>query len=445
MDLAGGLRRGNEQASRSCASVQAPVPDRDDELGVGDSQGAGEVDGVRAPQRVPARKQPGVPLHGRSELDRAAGRPVLLEGPLSRGEVSVIEIVVAGGRGERGTHLGIGQPARERGVTSVPQLRGQIAAFLLGQQLHQGAGIEVDQRHPSAPLFADDVGHRPARTGTGTPRRGLPLARARLADHAFGSQALEYGGRAQTQQPRDRDAAIGDYHLVALACSLQPIAKVCPEFSNGDIHNQIVHSNCHSSVQDRRLRLRFRLPSARFAAAGKASAQPAVRCRPGSAPAENPGVAQAPAIIFVDEVDAIGQRRAGTGAVSIDEREQTLNQLLAEMDGCDMAPGVLVLAATNRPEVLDPALLRPGRFDRQVTIPLPTLTERAAILAVHCRGKRLDPAVDLTVVARGTPGFAGADLANLANEAAIVAVRENHEVLTAADFAAARDRIPRPA
>jgi cell division protease FtsH len=151
---------------------------------------------------------------------------------------------------------------------------------------------------------------------------------------------------------------------------------------------------------------------------------------------------RAPAIIFVDEVDAIGQRRAGSGAaVSNDEREQTLNQLLSEMDGFDMAQGVVVLAATNRPEVLDPALLRPGRFDRQVTIPLPTLTERAAILAVHCRDKRLAPDVDLNVVARGTPGFSGADLANLANEAAIVAVRDNREVLTANDFDNARDRI----
>jgi cell division protease FtsH len=115
--------------------------------------------------------------------------------------------------------------------------------------------------------------------------------------------------------------------------------------------------------------------------------------------------------------------------------------MLPEMDGFDMAQGIVVLAATNRPEILDPALLRPGRFDRQVIIPLPTLTERAAILAVHCRGKRLAPDVDLNVVARGTPGFSGADLANLANEAAIVAVRGNREVLTAADFGAARDRI----
>jgi cell division protease FtsH len=151
---------------------------------------------------------------------------------------------------------------------------------------------------------------------------------------------------------------------------------------------------------------------------------------------------RAPAIIFIDEIDAIGQRRAGSGAVvSNDEREQTLNQLLAEMDGFEPSAGVVVLGATNRPEVLDPALLRPGRFDRQVTIPLPNVTERAAILAVHCRDKKLDPDVDLNAIARGTPGFSGADLANLANEAAIFAVRGNRQVLTAADFDAARDRI----
>jgi cell division protease FtsH len=151
---------------------------------------------------------------------------------------------------------------------------------------------------------------------------------------------------------------------------------------------------------------------------------------------------RAPAIIFIDEIDAIGQRRSGSGAVvSNDEREQTLNQLLAEMDGFDPATGIVVLAATNRPEILDPALLRPGRFDRQVTIPLPILSERVAILKVHARGKRLDPSVDLEVVARGTPGFSGADLANLVNEAAIVAVRANREIISAADFDEARDRM----
>src|ERR1700722_14238337 len=150
---------------------------------------------------------------------------------------------------------------------------------------------------------------------------------------------------------------------------------------------------------------------------------------------------RAPAIIFMDEIDAIGQRRGGSAVVSNDEREQTLNQLLAEMDGFDPTSGIVVLAATNRPEVLDPALLRPGRFDREVVIPLPTLPERVAILQVHSRDKKLGPDVDLQVVARGTPGFSGADLANLVNEAAIVAVRANRDVLSQADFSDARDRI----
>jgi cell division protease FtsH len=152
---------------------------------------------------------------------------------------------------------------------------------------------------------------------------------------------------------------------------------------------------------------------------------------------------RAPAIIFIDEIDAIGQRRSGGagGYVANDEREQTLNQLLAEMDGFEPSTGIVVLAATNRPEILDPALLRPGRFDRQVTIPLPNVHERSAILAVHCRGKKLAGGVDLNAIARGTPGFSGADLANLVNEAAIFAVREGRETLTPADFDGARDRI----
>jgi cell division protease FtsH len=149
---------------------------------------------------------------------------------------------------------------------------------------------------------------------------------------------------------------------------------------------------------------------------------------------------RAPAIIFIDEVDAIGQRR-GAGFSTNDEREQTLNQLLAEMDGFDRSTGVVVLAATNRPEVLDPALLRPGRFDRHVEIPLPNQKERAAILTVHAKGKSLAADVDFDVVARSTPGFSGADLANLVNEAAIFAVRAGRETITAEDFSGARDRI----
>jgi cell division protease FtsH len=150
---------------------------------------------------------------------------------------------------------------------------------------------------------------------------------------------------------------------------------------------------------------------------------------------------RAPSIIFIDEIDAIGGRRGGAVIGGNDEREQTLNQLLSEMDGFDQTSGLVVIAATNRPESLDPALLRPGRFDRQVIVPLPNQTERAAILAVHAVGKKLGPDVDLTITARGTPGFSGADLANLVNEAAINAVRDGRTTITALDFDTARDRV----
>jgi cell division protease FtsH len=149
---------------------------------------------------------------------------------------------------------------------------------------------------------------------------------------------------------------------------------------------------------------------------------------------------RAPSIIFIDEIDAIGQRRGGS-IVSNDEREQTLNQLLAEMDGFDPTMGLVVIAATNRPEILDPALLRAGRFDRQVEIPLPNQMERIAILKVHARGKHISSDVNFEEVARGTPGFSGADLANLINEAAIVAVRHSRDVISSSDVDEARDRI----
>ena len=150
---------------------------------------------------------------------------------------------------------------------------------------------------------------------------------------------------------------------------------------------------------------------------------------------------RAPSIIFIDEIDAIGGRRGPGGFGSNDEREQTLNQLLSEMDGFEPGASVVVMAATNRAEILDAALLRPGRFDRTVEIPLPNYRERTAILAIHGKGKTLAPDVDLDVVSRGTPGFSGADLANLVNEAAINAVRADRSVLSAADFDAARDRL----
>jgi cell division protease FtsH len=150
---------------------------------------------------------------------------------------------------------------------------------------------------------------------------------------------------------------------------------------------------------------------------------------------------QAPAIIFVDEIDSIGRKRgAGLGG-GHDEREQTLNQMLNEMDGFDPAEGVVMMAATNRPDILDPALLRPGRFDRQIVVPLPDLEERKPILEVHCRDKRIGPDVDLTLVARGTPGMSGADLSNLVNEAALHAVRRGSQLVEMKDFDAARDRV----
>ena len=150
---------------------------------------------------------------------------------------------------------------------------------------------------------------------------------------------------------------------------------------------------------------------------------------------------QAPAIIFVDEIDSIGRKRgAGLGG-GHDEREQTLNQMLAEMDGFEATEGIVMMAATNRPDVLDPALLRPGRFDRQIMVPLPTQDERVDILKVHFKDKKISPDVDVNIVARGTPGMAGADLANLVNEAALFAVRRGENEVHGNDFDDARDRV----
>jgi cell division protease FtsH len=149
----------------------------------------------------------------------------------------------------------------------------------------------------------------------------------------------------------------------------------------------------------------------------------------------------APCIVFVDEIDAVGRHRgAGLGG-GHDEREQTLNQILSEMDGFDSSTNVIVLAATNRPDILDPALLRPGRFDRQVIIDRPDINGRKAILKVHAKGKPLDDSVNLEIIAKETPGFSGADLANLVNEAAILAARREKKVISLAEFEEAIDRV----
>jgi len=153
------------------------------------------------------------------------------------------------------------------------------------------------------------------------------------------------------------------------------------------------------------------------------------------------GKKSAPCIIFIDEIDAVGRHRgAGLGG-GHDEREQTLNQLLVEMDGFESNEGVILIAATNRPDVLDPALLRPGRFDRQVVVPRPDVKGRAMILKVHAKSVPLADTVDLDVIARGTPGFSGADLANVVNEAALLAARQDKNVVEPIDFDNAKDKV----
>ena len=153
------------------------------------------------------------------------------------------------------------------------------------------------------------------------------------------------------------------------------------------------------------------------------------------------GKKHSPCIIFIDEIDAVGRSRgAGLGGGN-DEREQTLNQLLVEMDGFDTNEGVIIIAATNRPDVLDPALLRPGRFDRQVVVSLPDIIGREKILKVHSKKISMTPDINLRTIARGTPGFSGADLANLVNEAALLAARKNKRIVTFAEFEEAKDKV----
>jgi cell division protease FtsH len=149
----------------------------------------------------------------------------------------------------------------------------------------------------------------------------------------------------------------------------------------------------------------------------------------------------APCIVFIDEIDAVGRRRGAGVTGGHDEREQTLNQLLVEMDGFESSEGIIVIAATNRPDILDPALLRPGRFDRQIYVPLPDVRGRLEILKIHTKEKPLADDVDLEVIARSTPGFSGADLANIVNEAALIAARKNHGKITMEDFEEAKDKV----
>jgi cell division protease FtsH len=153
------------------------------------------------------------------------------------------------------------------------------------------------------------------------------------------------------------------------------------------------------------------------------------------------GKKHAPCIIFIDEIDAVGRHRGSGMGGGHDEREQTLNQLLVEMDGFEASEGVIIIAATNRPDVLDPAILRPGRFDRRITVPRPDLKGREGILAVHTKKVPLAEDVDLEILSRGTPGFSGADLENLVNEAALLAARQDKDFVTMLDFEMAKDKV----
>ena len=153
------------------------------------------------------------------------------------------------------------------------------------------------------------------------------------------------------------------------------------------------------------------------------------------------GKKSAPCLIFIDEIDAVGRHRGHGLGGGHDEREQTLNALLVEMDGFDTQEGVIIIAATNRPDVLDPALLRPGRFDRQITVNLPDVKGREEILRVHAKKVKLAEDVDLAVIARGTPGYSGAELANVINEAALLAARKGLKAITLPELEEARDKV----
>ena len=153
------------------------------------------------------------------------------------------------------------------------------------------------------------------------------------------------------------------------------------------------------------------------------------------------GKKNAPCIIFIDEIDAVGRHRGHGMGGGHDEREQTLNALLVEMDGFDTQEGVIIIAATNRPDVLDPALLRPGRFDRQVTVNLPDVKGREEILKVHAKKVKIGADVDLAIIARGTPGYSGAELANVINEAALLAARRELKAITLAELEESRDKV----
>ena len=216
--------------------MKAAIPDRHDKVGISDGQSAGQVNGICAPERVRGGELAGVLLYGRSELDRSCSCPVLLPHLLGAVELPLGQIVVAACGTQCGAYLGVGQSARHRSVTSVPQLSREVASGLFSEELHEGAGIEIHQRHWSAPIFGDYV-----RQGSARPRPRAPRCRRALrgpgpADHSLGCQPFQCRRGGQAKQPCDWHPPVGNDDLMTATSSIKPDAEIGPEFGDGDIH-----------------------------------------------------------------------------------------------------------------------------------------------------------------------------------------------------------------
>jgi hypothetical protein len=216
--------------------MQAAIPDRHDQVGISNGQSTGQVNGICAPERARRGELAGVLLYGRSELDRSGSCPVLLPHSPGAAELALGQIVVAACGSQCGAYLGVGQPARHRSVTSIPQLGREVASGLFGKKLHEGAGIEIHQRHRSAPIFADDVRQGPARPGPGPPRCCWALSGPGPADHSLGGQPFQRRRGGQAKQPGDWHSPVGNDDLVTATSLIKPDAEIGPEFGDGDIH-----------------------------------------------------------------------------------------------------------------------------------------------------------------------------------------------------------------
>jgi hypothetical protein len=214
--------------------MQAAIPDRHDQVGISDGQSAGQVNGICAAERVRGGELAGVLLYGRGELDRSCSCPVLLPHLPGAAELALGQIVAAACGSQCGAYLGVGQPARHRSVTSIPQCGREVASGLFSKKLHEGAGIEIHQRHRSAPIFADDVREGPPRP---RPRRCCrALSGPGPADHSLGGQPFQRRRGGQAKQPCDWHSPVGNDDLVTTTSLIEPDAEIGPEFGDGDVH-----------------------------------------------------------------------------------------------------------------------------------------------------------------------------------------------------------------